>query len=168
MKYAYLLSCANNILKLIKRQDLKHTLVSECYLFLMENKDKLESKIDLLESVAVRWMTMQVKWSNTSFKKAWVYPNKHITPHQLEDVESYILIEDKITEEELLKAEIEIQEKLNRIQMNLASMSLDQRFLFQNIFEQGINTSGKLAKHTGLSRTGCYYLIKNIKTNLKK
>lgn len=164
-RYDYLLECSNNILKLITRQDLKYELVGDAYLHLNKIKDTLSIDINV-ESVIVRWMTMQVKWKNTQFKKNWVYPNKHITQSLLEDVESYVIIDETIPEDELLSNEKEIQDKLNHIYNQLKNMSIDKKFLFENIFQQGINTSGKLSRYTGISRTSCYYLIQDLKKQL--
>ena len=168
-KHDYLIGCANNILKLIQRKDLKNELVTDCYLYLIDNKEKLDGKIQNgeIESICVRYMTMQVKWSNTSFKKDWVYPNKYITAKALEDVESYAIIEEEITEEDYLKKEKEIQDKFNFLSFRFENDELDKKMLYNYVFSLGFNTSGKLAKHTGLSRTGCYYLIKRLKESIK-
>ena len=168
-RYDYILECANNILKNIKRQDLKYELVNDAYIYVQTNQEKLKDILEQgkIEAVVVRWMTMQIKWKDTQFKKAWVYPNKHHTQKLLDDVEAYAILDDTIPEEELLETEIENQDKLNYINMTIANDTLDQQLLFNDVFYNGINTSGKLAKHTGISRTGCYYMIKYLKDKLK-
>ncbi len=168
-KYNYLIECANNILKLIKRQDLVYELIGDCYLHITTNKEKLNDLIinGNIEAISIRWMTMQIKWKDTQFKKAWIYPNKHHTSRLLDDVESYAIIDNIIPEEELLAYEIETQDKLNYLYAKINNETLDQKLLFNDVFNLGINTSGKLSKHTGISRTGCYHMIKNLKDNLR-
>jgi len=168
-RYDYVLNCANNILKLIKRQDLKYELVNDAYIYIQANQEKLRPVLEegKIEAVVVRWMTMQIKWSDTQFKKAWVYPNKHHTSSLLEDVESYVILDDTTPEEELLQQEIDIQSQLNHIHDVISNSTLDQQLLYNDVFNLGINTSGKLAKHTGISRTGCYYMIKGLKDKIR-
>ena len=43
-RYNYLLECANNILKLIKRQDLKYQLVNYAFFYISTNKEKLKEE----------------------------------------------------------------------------------------------------------------------------
>ena len=90
-RYDYLLECANNILKLIKRQDLKYELVNDAYLYIQTNQEKLKTLLEdgKIEAVVVRWMTMQIKWKDSQFKKARVYPNKHHTQKLFDNVEAY-------------------------------------------------------------------------------
>lgn len=186
-RYEYLHECATNILKQVKRLDLAAELVTDCYFHIKNNKEKLSKQIEdgILEAVVVRWMTMQIRWQNTQFKKTWIYnDNIIINVTQLQAIgkqnndindndsdlftlKSILLQDETIPEEELLEIEIENQDKLNHIKYNLDNLSLDQRFLFDDFFNRGINTSNKLAKHTGLSRTNCYYIIKQLKANLK-
>ena len=68
-RYNYLLECANNILKLIKRQDLKYELVNDAFFYISTNKEKLKEELETgkIEAVVVRWMTMQIKWKCNTF-----------------------------------------------------------------------------------------------------
>lgn len=169
LRYKYITECAFNILKLIRRTDLKHTLVSEAFLHVNSNQEKIYSQIEKgkLESVVINWMTMQVKWSNTKFKKEFVYPHKHHSDSPIEELESFVLIDEDVNEEELLENEKEIQDKLNSIQVTMLSLPLEEQELYKYIYIDGIDTSGKLSKFTGLARTGCYYLMKNLKEKLR-
>lgn len=169
-RYNYILECANNILKLIKRQDLKYELVNDAFFYISTNKEKLKEELEngKIEAVVVRWMTMQIKWNATHFKKSWVYPNKYHTQKLLpENLESYAILDDVIPEEELHETEIENQNKINYINTTIAKLDLDQQILFDLVYNKGINTSGKLAKHISISRTSCYYMIKELKEKLK-
>ena len=171
LRYYYLLECSKNILKLVKRQDLCYILIEDSLLYVYDNLEKLTPLIyqGKLESIVIRFMTQQVRWSNTKFKKDNIYPNKFLSDKPLEDLESYTNLEDEtISEEELLQNEVDIENKLNHISTKLGELDLSQRILFDSIFSLGHSTSGKLSQWTKLSRTGCYYLIKNLKENLRK
>lgn len=173
-RYNYLLGCANNILKLIHRQDLKSELVGDCYLHMTENIEKIQPMIDkgLVEAVAVNWMTMQIKWSNTKFKQAWVYPHKHHSAKPIEILEQYTIEDDSLLEEDYLAEEQEQQDKLNHINYTLSTLSPEKQMLYNYVYVLGYNTSGKLSKFTGISRTstnnGCHALIRDLKDDLTK
>ncbi len=162
-RYDYLLECSHNILKLVNRTDLDTTLLSDAYEYIISNPNKIDE--DNLEATIVRWMTMQIKWKGTQFKKQWIYADTKIDTNI--DTSHIDSVDDVISEEELLRNEVIIEDKLRHIFNSINNDTLDQKMLFEAVFLNGINSSGKLAKHTGISRTGCYYLIKNLKTKLK-
>ncbi len=163
VRYNYLLQCAHNILKLVNRTDLDTTLLSDAYQYVIANQHKIDE--DKLEATIVRWMTMQIKWKGTTFKKQWIYVDKKINTNV--DTSSLNEIDETITEEELLQNEVIIEDKLRYVFDTIGNMTLDKKLLFEAVFLNGINSSGKLANHTGISRTGCYYLIKDLKTTIK-
>jgi hypothetical protein len=170
LRYYYLLECSKNILKLVKRQDLCYILIEDAYIYVNENIDKLTPLIHKgkLESIVIRFMNMQIRWKNTKFKKDNLHSNKFLTDKPLEDVEMYTEIEDEVvSEEELLQNEVDIENKLNHISTKLGELDLSQRILFDSVFNLGHSTSGKLSQWTKLSRTGCYYLIKNLNDTLR-
>lgn len=169
-RYDYLYECAFNSLKLIKRTELANELVTECLFHIQTNKDKLKKQINQgqLESICVRWMVMQVKWNSTKFKQNWIYSHKYESEMEFEKLEAYTSTPDESkTEEELLQYEIETQDKLNHIKQFIEQQPLDQRLLFDIIYNKGYNTSGKLSKYIGLSRTPSYRLMKTLKDNIR-
>jgi hypothetical protein len=168
-RHKYLLECSNNILKLIKRQDLKYELITEAYLHITSNEEKFKELIleGKIESIVVNWMTMQIKWSNTRFKKLWVYKDSKITGTELENVEMYSIIDDDMTEEEYLEIQKDKQDKLTHIIITMSNEQLDKQLLFNDMFKNGINSAAKLAKHTGLSKTKCYYIMRDLKNSIK-
>lgn len=175
-RYDYILMCATNMLKLIKRQDLKYELVNDAFIYIQSNQDKLKTLLEAgkIEAVTVRWMDMQIKWNNTGFKKAWVYPNTKIVSYDniiKGDVDSdflnSFLIDESLSEEETLQQEKEIQDKLNHINAIVSNMTLDKQLLYNDIYNLQINSKRKLAKHTGISPTSCYYLMRNLKNEIK-
>lgn len=175
-RYYYLLKCARNILKLIKRSDLAYELVNDCFMHIMENLDKENISTPIkegkIEALAVNWMTMQIKWSNTKFKQAWVYPHKHHSSKPIEILEQYALEDEIVSEEEYLEEEQEQQDKLNHISYTLSNLSQEKKLLYHYVYDLGYNTSGKLSKFTGISRTstnnGCHALIRDLKDDLTK
>lgn len=170
LRYKYLLECSKNILKTIRRTDLKNELVNDAYIhFSLSTNPKVEANIKAgkIESMMINWMDKQVKWNNTQFKKTWVYPDKNLVNAEFDDVESYIDLDDEISEEETLSIEKEFQDKLNSIQITISSLPVDKQILYQDVFLNGHKSGRKLAKHTGISETGCYYLIKELKEIIK-
>lgn len=175
-RYEYLLTCADNCLKLIKRRDLSNELVSDCFIYLNDNKEKLSIKINEgvdLEAYCVRWMIMQVKWRDTQFKKNWIkkdekktYLDDTLHPNAEYSTMDILMVEED-DEENLLHQELEHQNKVNHIQTYVSGLSIDKRLLYDIIFNKGYNTSGKLSKYLGLSRTPSYRLMKNLKDEIR-
>ena len=121
-----------------------------------------------IKSIIVNYMNMQVIWSNTKIKKTIVKDN--IQP---QDVIHYVnQVDDTISEEELieewLEEEFNIQNKVNFIHSWIKKARPEDRLLFDIVFNQGYNTSGALSRHSGLSRTTCYTLIKKLKNKIKE
>lgn len=176
-RYDYLLECAYNILKLRGKTELAPELVTEALLYFTENQDteKFKSKIKKhkLETLVVRWMTMQILWTNTRFKNEFIYNDTNTVSlsNNVDGTESWLLdiLEDyeNKSEEEYLADEKEVRDKLISIAEFINNQPLDQQLLFRDVFINGFNSSGKLATHTGLSRTGCWMLIKTLKDNIK-
>lgn len=171
-RYDYLLMCASNILKLIKRQDLKYDLVTLTYEYIIKNEEKLKDMVVLsgmIESIAVNHSTMQIKWSNTAFKKQFIYSDKHLTIATADDMLNYTnnTPDESISEEDYLQQEKEIQDKLAHIIMHMHNETLANKMLYDAIFIKGINSSNKLAKHTKLSRAGAYKMMKRFKNRIK-
>lgn len=157
-RYDWLLKLAENNLAKINKRNYSSQLVSDSYLYLFENESKISEKVILsgmLESIIVNYISYQVIWSKTNLKKNFIPDNYDITENSLIEMD----------EEEILENEMNIENKLNTIKINLLEADLTTKMVF-NLFQAGYNTSGKLAKHTGLSRTGCYNLIKNMKLTL--
>jgi len=165
-RYDYLSQIAFNLVSKLNRRDLASTLLADAYQYLIENEEKLNDKVlnnNMTEAIVVNFMTKQINWNKTKFKKTWIDINpKHIQADFNDKIE---VIDDTIDEEEYLAKEKTSQDKTNHIYATAASLNFDQQILF-NLYLSGTNTSGKLAKHTGLARTTCYYLLKNLKKTL--
>lgn len=161
-RYSFILECANNILKLIKRQDLKELLVSDSFLYIYNNKEKLNDKIQngSIESIAVNYMNQAVRWKNTPFKKTWVYKQTL----EYKDRIDYNIVDDNNDNYEY---ELELLDKMNHIEIKKQELSIDKQQLYNYVFKDGINNSRKLSEYTGLARTTCFYLIRDLKNELK-
>ena len=161
-RYSYLLECANNILKLIQRQDLKELLVSDSFLYIYDNRDKLKNKINNgeIESIAVNYMNQAVRWKNTPFKKAWVYQQNL----EYKDKINADIQDDAQDSEDY---ELELEDKMKYVLSKKVDLSIDKKQLFKYVFEDGINNSRKLSEVTGLARTTCFYLIRDLKNEFK-
>lgn len=157
-KYDWLISVAQNNLAKLNWIQVSDELVSDTYLYLT-NQDPSTKTESQLDAIAVRYIQMQVVWSKTELKKKMIKDQTQL--------ENQIIIDDSKTEDEILEFEMDYQNKLNHIAIYSNQLNLEQRLLFDIVFNLGINNSGKLAKHTGLSRTTCYHLIKDLKETIK-
>jgi len=112
-----------------------------------------------LKSIAINWMHKQIVWQKSDFKKTWIIKD-------FDELESLNLLDEDAHSEDSLAFEKDYQDKINHINFKVGQLSLDKKILFE-LYQKGINNSSKLAKHTGLSRTGCYNLLKKFKEELK-
>ena len=166
-----------NILK--KRHgnnNLATTLVTECYMYMHDNLEKIKFNEKTIESMVVNWMNKQIEWNNTIFKKKFIYKNfKEISINKKINTKNDMTIEDTLSEidedeidiNQMLRNDKKFQQKLEHIFNFVETLPLDKQLLFRDVYINNINTSGKLAKHCGLSRTTCYFLIKNLKEIIK-
>lgn len=166
--HLYMYEVAKNCLKKIKRPDLAPELVSECYLHLIDDADKKKHKFEagMIESMAVQFMHKSCIWSKTPFKKKYII--KDTSPNS-DKIEAFLqALDTDLSDDDVLQKEFEHQAKTNLIYANLASLPVDQKNLYDIIFNRGINSSSKLAKYLGTSRSSAYTLIRNLKDQLKK
>jgi len=165
--YQWLQNSATSICSKINKRYLVADLVSNTYLHLYKVYTD-ELKDNEIKAIIINYMNMQVIWSNTKLKRTIIKE----TP-QSENIVKYKQQEDdSISEEELMEELLEeeflIQNKVNYIHSWVAKARPEDRLLFDIVFNQGYNTSGKLSKHSGLSRTTCYTLIRNLKNKIKE
>jgi len=161
--YNKLQEVANNVLKNIDRCDLADTLVSESYLYITDNIDKIEKSKSNLESIIVNFMTKQVIWKNTQFKKKFVYEtNMELFDNY--DYDDYIVDDDF---DEVLEKEFEHQAKINHIENKVKNLSIPDKILYDLSIIGEHNTSGKLSRYLGLNRTTTYNMISRMKKHLR-
>lgn len=139
--YTYLNSCCKNIVRRKKYDpdDLLHELV----IYLYENEDKVNKWIkgnDLL-AFSVSWITLQVRWSGTAFKK--LYDNKDLEIPinlPLNEVFTDILYSEDPYVRELLQIYSEEQvDKLLKIKNHLPKLSKVNQILFTAYFIENLS-----------------------------
>lgn len=199
-RYTYLKDCAKNILFRGKKTspDLITDLVSECFVFIHTNKEKLTDKIldGQIEAIAVRWMDMANRWSDTNWKNKFLYPKTVENGKMLLDMTDYIVPLDKlykpgkdenintsihyrlldessqIDEEDALEVEKAHLDLYNCYEFAYEGLPAEKRVLFNIIYRQGHNTVDKLHRyfiknHIKESRTNSYYLLKEMRDYFK-
>lgn len=163
---ARLKEVAYNILKNIDKTELADTLITDSYFYINENQEKVRDLIEKgkIEGIIVQFMTKQVHWNKTTFKKTFTsFYSK--TDELLDDVESTSSEEEY---EDRLEREYEEQKKLAHIEGQKQKLDVPGRILFDLCITGDLTSSGKLAKHLNLNRTTAYNMQKNIKAFLKK
>lgn len=182
-RYEYLLECSYNSLKLIRRTDLDTTLLADAYEYVVVSEEKIRLKNknitqSLLESIVVNWMYKQCIWSNTKFKRKFIYADKIDINHSI-DIQGDSKVDgmdgqnDGVfkyinsihsEEEDMLRDEFEHQEKFTFINEYRKSLDLEKALLFEAVYDKGMNTSGKLSSYIGISRTKCWKILTEFKT----
>lgn len=150
------------MMKNIHTDEFVDTLVISSYEYIISNQDKLHHKImnGKLESIIINWMYKQVIWSNTDFKKDFIY-KKDISIFDGMDIEDR---EDDI--EDVLEDEFEIQRKLDYITSKLYTLTQVELRLYTLYFLRGYDNSGKLSRYTKIPRTTCWLMIRDLKEKL--
>jgi hypothetical protein len=154
------------------------TLVISSYEYLISSFDKNVGTVEdgKLESIVVNWMYKQVIWKGTKFKEEFIYKKElpiksvadfsllHIgddeyTPYEIMDISEDI--------EDVLEEEYEHQQKISHVKAMVESLNYVDYKLYNLVFMDGYNNSGKLSRYTGIPRTTCWMLIRDLKLKLK-
>lgn len=145
----------------IRRQDLSETLVTESYMYMTKNIDKIEPLVSSgkLESVVVNWMNKQILWGTTAFKKEWVFPD--VWDEQILDD-----FPDSTDISEIIEYEKEHTDRWNFIQKRVESFDPIDKKIWDLAFVGPYNNSGKLSRYLNLNRTTCYYMIRGLREKL--
>ncbi len=187
-KYKYLHDIANNLLRTLDNPKFKITshklntkemrddLITETYKYVDDNKTKLRDKIILsgmLESICVRWMDRQIKWSGTHFKRNYLYPRTQTNELFLVDEDQLDGWEyDELTEDEHYQEQMMHQERLFRLAALREKMTEPQRCLFNDVYILGYNSTDKLhqyyQQHSKESRTSCYNMLRDLRLFIKQ
>lgn len=161
--YDFLIKNTRGILnKKKKDMELAPTLVTNAYLHFIKN-DHLYIDVEFQGRVR-KWIEMQIKWSNTPFNNNWVYGDKKIS-----DIDYNLLqiIDNHITEEELLEEVYDIEQRIGILFFIVNNLPIHKKILFELIYQQGINTSGKLSRHLNVPRSTGYQLMRNLNLEIK-
>lgn len=182
-EYAFLLDVAKNVIK--GKKLIASELVSELYIYLASNKDKLQDYIytdfmKMLKGFSVSWMKMQVTYSNTPFNLK--HQNKSSdeivpdteweTPHS-EAEEPYV--------KDLLTIYTEEQvDKILKIHEIYPTLSKPSQILFDAYFLQNLSYDKIKDKYTFFrtdengkkiyykSRGSIYQMMRALKEEIRK
>ena len=160
--YKFLLKNTRGILnKKKKDMELAPTLITNAYLHFTKN-DHLYVEVGFQGRVR-KWIEMQIKWTNTPFNNKWVYEDDRII--QLLPVHQ--LIDEYKCEEELLEEEHEIEQSIGILFFIVNNLPIHKKILFELVYQQGIDNSGKLSRYLNIPRSSAYTLIRSLKEEIK-
>lgn len=158
--WSRLVGIAGRVLRKLKRDDLADSLVTESYLYVTGKQAQLEALVMSggLDSVVVNWINRQSQWTNTPWRRDFVDDDRmDVTVHH-----------DPEWEESNLEYEHTHAAQYDALSAVVAELGPVDRRLYELVFVDGHDTSGKLAKVTGLSRTATWSMIKSLKEKLKR
>lgn len=140
-------------------------MLSELYLHLIENVDKLKIWIekDELHYYCIKFIYNQRNWSKTNFKKMVLIPD-----HIVLDTDLHSEIEeDEISSKEVhYEKEVEINTKLELLQDALSHLDYYERYVYSEYFINKKTLRG-LASDVGLSHIAIHKIVKKIKHKLQ-
>lgn len=157
---------AQNILKKHQKQEESSNLISITYSYITDKLEKLNDKIinNEVEAIFVNHMSKQVHWGVTQF---W---NELNPKGKLTYIEEYDYDEAIDNEEfdDMIEREIEMENKLNYLNVIKYTLPLDERILFDLSITGPYNSSGKLSKYINLNRTCSYKMLKSLRDKVRK
>lgn len=141
-------------------------IVSNCYEYLIKNKDILTAKN--IESVAFQYINMQVIWTNSDTNKEELqtaspfYKSLQYDPRMIKAEAD--VISEKVKEEYIY------QERKAILALYLEKVKHDKvkRRLLEVMLQHNIYQSRKVAAHFNISHTGAWILIKQLKGEIEK
>lgn len=141
-------------------------VVSELYIHTITNLEKLTPILikNQYHYYAVKYIFNQRMWNNTQYKK-----NNTIQENGSDELGELNVMTDNEyeAEEELLKREMETEERLAKIKIVYDNLQLHEKILFDKYYNRGMSMR-KIGKETGVSQTAIYYMIKRIRTKIQK
>jgi hypothetical protein len=159
--YNKYLRIAENILRVSKHDiSIASDLLNECYLY-MVNKD-IDGDDSYLESVIVNWMNKQVKWNKTDFNKMNTIKDNFIKNFDYDEKETILSNIEWIEYEE-----DEHETMLEYIHQRSRNLDAMGKRLYNLSIIGEYNNSGRLSRYSGLNRTTCYYMIRDLKIYLR-
>lgn len=165
--YSFINKMAVKSLKRINRTDLVPELISEVFFQITEDSNNIERIVlsGMIESCVIQVVNKQVYWRNTPFKTKYLYNQKN-----MDFVEDFELFENEVIEDDedtVFEKEMEISNKLGYVYTYYAGLTKEKKTLFNLIYNKGLDSSGKLAKHLGISRGWSYKIMKELKEELR-
>jgi hypothetical protein len=108
-------------------------------------------------------MSKQVHWGVTQFWSE-VNPKSKLT---YIDEYQYDEAVDNEEFDDMIEREIEMENKLNYLNVIKYTLPLDERILFDLSITGPYNSSGKLAKYINLNRTCSYKMLKQLRDKVR-
>lgn len=152
---------AKNCLGKINKKEYIDDIISESYIYITSLTQEITEKN--LESIIVNYINRQVVWNQTAFKS-------NIHPQIINHIDEYHLYSEQ---EDIDKQVDEQENKLEAITNYTNQLPYTQKQLFNLVYIQGINTSGKLERYFAkkgfkLSRTSWWIALKKLRDDVKK
>ena len=181
-EYSFLIDVAKNVIKGKKLSP--QELVSELYLYLSSNREKLEDYIYtdfmvMLKGFSVSWMKLQVQWGNTPFcLKHQRMSSDDIVPDT--PVDNHIDAEDPYIKDLLTIYTEEQVAKILQIHDIYPQLTKAQQLLFDAYFLENLSYDKIKDKYTFFridengkkiyykSRGSIYQMMKSLKNEIKK
>ena len=185
---ARLESVAYNILIKIRKTELASSLVTDSYLHVYKHKEDLTHYITggNLDSVVINFMSKQVIWSNTEFKKNFTnYYSQHTLMEDLTEedgvtlIENEVLHEDPVLEKEILDERIReemaeagqkrhLEKRIKELcasDLKLYQLRFIEKLSYRKIAEQ---ISINLRPRDAISYSSVRFMVLKLQTELNK
>jgi len=156
--YSKLKEIAGNCLKKIRMcdEELQITLVGDAYCYLIQFERVFKDEGEM-ESIIVNYILRQVMWSNTPFKKLYIYPQ--FFTEKFHDFK--MIYEDEKEENEKKETKIIWLEEYYK------KLDSPKQILFALIFFEGYNSCDKLSTYLKITRNAAYMMKKNMLKDIR-
>lgn len=153
--YKYINKNAKYAAYRLKRNDLKSDMISNCYIYLVENEIYED-----LELVIFYYFMNQWRNKISQIKKEIDY-----NTYMINEIDLSVVIDNS---DEELDDIINREEKINNIEEKISKMATHHKFLFDLIYKENYNTVAKLSKYLNTTRYVVEKMLKNFKNKIIK
>jgi len=172
--YQMLDKYCSTLVNKVHKSELTSTLITSAYLYIIENEDKFTEVIQSgkLGGHVKNYVTKQIVWQGTKFKKEFVYEDTMpFEDEESDDDDTYLdkrnfVMPDE--DEEMYEREFEHQSKLSHVEYKYQQLDVPSRILYNISIVGPYNSGGKLSKYLGINRNSTYHLRKNLLNFLRE
>ncbi len=165
--YDKITQIANNVLFKLHQTEFTSDLVNNSYIYLT-SLDKELTK-DNIEAIVVNYIHKQTVWTSTEIKNTF-------SPELIRHQDNYELSSEQFEFDDTPNFELknqEVEDKLSAINKYMESLPLPKKKLFEIVYLDGVNTSGKLKKYfdsngTTLARSTWWIPLKALRDDVKE
>lgn len=140
-------------------------LTAELYIYTIDNLEKLRPVIEQgnYHFYATTWIYNQRMWNDTKYKK-----NTTIKENGNDDLPNLnVMIDNDFeSEEELLRRDMLIEERLAKIKYVYDKLPLHEKILFDKYYHRH-NSMRKIGKEIGITQSGIFHYIVKIRNKIK-